>query len=160
MGDHWRTRGWSLWEIISTNRLTLTRTAKCRRGPPRKIVTRVRKENSVTRKWQKSVFDYTVIFGSSGHYWTPHSTFSCWKLFDVSCECRVVPVKQFIFGGWWRQKSCPKTKLLASLYFVMTSLTSVGFGNIAANTKSEQESVWVKQFTKGVTSWLGQLELG
>ena len=27
----------------------------------------------------------------------------------------------------------------ASLYFVMTSLTSVGFGNIAANTKSEQE---------------------
>ena len=30
----------------------------------------------------------------------------------------------------------------ASLYFVMTSLTSVGFGNIAANTKSEQEQTF------------------
>jgi hypothetical protein len=27
---------------------------------------------------------------------------------------------------------------VASLYFVMTSLTSVGFGNISANTKTEQ----------------------
>ena len=27
---------------------------------------------------------------------------------------------------------------VASLYFVMTSLTSVGFGNISANTKEEQ----------------------
>ena len=27
---------------------------------------------------------------------------------------------------------------VAALYFIMTSLTSVGFGNIAANTKQEQ----------------------
>ncbi|CBY37467.1 unnamed protein product, partial [Oikopleura dioica] len=31
-----------------------------------------------------------------------------------------------------------RSKKLASLYFVMTSLTSVGFGNVAANTKHEQ----------------------
>ena len=32
----------------------------------------------------------------------------------------------------------PGARYIASLYFVMTSLTSVGFGNIAANTKYEQ----------------------
>ena len=39
---------------------------------------------------------------------------------------------------------------LASLYFVMTSLTSVGFGNVAANTQAEQVScvTWAHQLFK------------
>ena len=56
----------------------------------------------------------------------------------MSC---VVALSSYFFGD--RKKINAKTKLVASLYFVMTSLTSVGFGNIAANTKSEQESVCV-----------------
>ena len=55
----------------------------------------------------------------------------------MSC---VVALSSYFLGI---EKINAKTKLVASLYFVMTSLTSVGFGNIAANTKSEQESVCV-----------------
>lgn len=53
------------------------------------------------------------------------------RLQDFICE--IVTENGTITGG----PSCREC-YIASLYFTMTSLTSVGFGNISANTEGEQ----------------------